>query len=54
MKKILLGILMMGALIGLVSDFITLMNGATYTWFGVLTALINVIIVGKGLDHIRG
>ena len=54
MKKILLGILMMGALIGLVSDFIYLMNGATYTLLGVITALINIVIVGKGLDHIRG
>lgn len=53
MKKLIL-ILMGVASIGIVKDFITLMNGATYTWLGVATSLINITIVGKGLDYLRG
>ena len=53
MKKIIL-ILMGVASIGITRDFITLMSGATYTWFGVATSLINIIIIGKGLDELRG
>lgn len=52
-KKILL-IIMGVASIGIAKDFIQLMLGATYTWFGVLTSLVNVVIVGKGLDYLRG
>lgn len=53
-KNLLLIILMIGALIGIVKDFTMLMSGATYTWYGLLTGLVNVMIVGKGLDIIRG
>ena len=53
MKKIIL-ILMIMASIGVAKDFITLMSGATYTWFGLATAMINVTIIGKGLDYLRG
>lgn len=53
-KKVLLIILMGVASIGIAKDFITLMSGATYTWFGLATGLINVMIVGLGLDVIRG
>lgn len=54
MKKVIILILMGVATIGIAKDFITLMSGATYTWFGALTGLINIAIVGKGLDHLRG
>lgn len=53
MKKLIL-ILMGVASIGIAKDFIQLMLGATYTWFGLATGLINVMIVGLGLDAIRG
>lgn len=52
-KKILL-IIMGVASIGIAKDFITLMSGATYTWFGLATSLINIVIIGKGLDYLRG
>lgn len=42
------------ASIGIAKDFITLMSGATYTWLGVATSLINITIIGKGLDYLRG
>lgn len=54
MKKILLIILMGVASIGIAKDFITLMSGATYTWLGLITSLINIVIIGKGLDYLRG
>lgn len=54
MKKILLIILMGVASIGIAKDFITLMSGATYTWFGLATGFINIVIIGKGLDALRG
>lgn len=54
LKNIIILILMLVALIGIISDFITLMSGATYTWFGVATALINIIILGKGCDYFEG
>lgn len=53
-KNLLILILMIGASIGIAKDFIQIMLGATYTWFGVLTSLVNVVIVGKGLDYLRG
>ena len=53
-KNLILLIAMGVAGVGIVSDFIQLMLGATYTWFGVLTSLVNVVIVGKGLDYLRG
>lgn len=53
-KKLLILILMGVASIGIAKDFITLMMGATYTWFGLLTGLINLVIIGKGLDYLRG
>lgn len=53
-KNLIILILMIGASIGIAKDFITLMNGATYTWLGVATSLINITIVGKGLDYLRG
>lgn len=54
MKKILLIILMGVASIGIAKDFITLMSGATYTWFGLATRFISIVIIGKGLDTLRG
>lgn len=53
-KKLIILILMGVASVGIAKDFIQLMMGATYTWFGLLTGLINVVIVGKGLDYLRG
>lgn len=53
-KNILILILMIGALIGIIKDFTTLMTGATYTWFGLFTGLINLVILGKGMDYLRG
>lgn len=53
-KNILILILMIGASVGVVKDFIQLMLGATYTWFGLATGLINLIILGKGMDYLRG
>ena len=53
-KNLILLIAMGVAGVGIISDFIQLMLGATYTWFGVLTSLVNVVIVGKGLDYLRG
>lgn len=51
LKNIIILILMIGALIGIISDFIYLMNGATYTWFGVATGFLNIVILGKGCDY---
>ena len=53
-KNILILILMIGSSIGIAKDFIQLMLGATYTWFGLATGLINLIILGKGMDYLRG
>ena len=54
-KTLLIKILMGVASIRLALDFILLIFlGATYTWFGVLTALFNCFIVGVGLDVVRG
>lgn len=53
-KNILILILMMGAGVVIIKDFIQLMQGATYTWFGAFTSLINIAVVGKGLDYFRG
>lgn len=54
-KTLLLKILMGVASIRLALDFILLIFlGATYTWFGVLTALFNCFILGIGLDVVRG
>lgn len=53
-KNLIILILMIGASIGIAKDFIQLMLGATYTWLGLATGLINVMIVGLGLDVIRG
>lgn len=53
-KNILILILMTGASVVIIKDFIQLMQGATYTWFGVVTSLINIAVVGKGLDYFRG
>lgn len=53
-KNILILILMIGASIGIAKDFIQLMLGATYTWFGLATGLINLVILGKGMDYLRG
>ena len=54
-RNILLKILMGVAGIRLISDLILItIIGATYTWFGVLTALFNCFILGIGLDVVRG
>lgn len=53
-KKLIILILMGVASVMIIKDFIMLMNGATYTWFGLLTSILNLAIVGKGLDYIRG
>lgn len=53
MKKLIVKILMIIALIGIMKDFTTLMTGASFTWFGALTGMINVIIVGKGWDYLE-
>ena len=53
-KKYLLIILMGVASIGIAKDFITLMNGYSYTWLGLVTGMINIAIVGKCLDQLRG
>ena len=53
-KNILLLIAMGVAGVGIISDFIQLMFGATYTWFGVITCFINIAIIGTGLDYLRG
>ena len=53
-KNILILILMTGASVVIIKDFIQLMQGATYTWFGAFTSLINIAVVGKGLDYFRG
>lgn len=42
------------ASIGIAKDLIMIMNGATYTWFGLVTGLINISIIGKSLDYLRG
>lgn len=38
----------------LANDFIQIMKGASYTWFGLATGILNIMIVGLGLDVIRG
>ena len=38
---------------GIMRDFTTLMMGASFTWFGALTGMINVIILGKGWDYLE-
>lgn len=54
-NTLLLKILMGVASIRLISDLILItIMGATYTWFGVLTALFNCFILGIGLDVVRG
>ena len=53
-KNIILLILMIGASIGIAKDFIQLMLGDTYTWYGLATGIINIAIVGIGLDVLRG
>lgn len=53
-KNLLILILMGVASIGVAKDFITMMMGATFTWFGLLTGMINVVVIGKGLDYLRG
>lgn len=54
-KTLLLKILMGVASIRLITDLILItIMGATYTWFGVLTALFNCFILGIGLDVVRG
>lgn len=53
-KRLLIIILMGVASISLAIDFVLLMKGATYTWFGVLTALFNCAVIGVGLDVVRG
>ena len=52
-KNLIIIILMGIASIGIIKDFIYLMSGATYTWFGCLTGLINISILGLGLDEIK-
>lgn len=52
-KNLIIIILMGIASFGIINDFIKLMAGATYTWFGVITALINISILGLGLDEIK-
>lgn len=53
-KSLILLIAMGVAGVGIISDFIQIMLGATYTWFGLATGFINVMIVGLGLDKLRG
>ncbi len=52
-KNLIILILMGVASIGIAKDFITLMFGATYTWFGLITGMVNVMILGLGLDVLR-
>ena len=53
-KNLIILILMIGASIGITKDLITLSLGATYTWYGLATGIINIAIVGIGLDVLRG
>lgn len=53
-KNLILLIAMGVAGVGIISDFIQLMFGATYTWLGFVTCFINIAIIGKGLDYLRG
>ena len=53
-KNLILLIAMGVAGVSIISDFIKLMLGASYTWFGLFTCLINCVVIGKGLDYIRG
>lgn len=53
-KNLIILVLMIEATIGIAKDFIQLMLGATYTWFGLATGLINLVILGKGMDYLRG
>lgn len=53
-KNLIILIAMGVAGVSIISDFIQLMLGATYTWFGVITCFINIAIIGKGLDYLRG
>ena len=54
LKKTLIFLLMGVASINLIVDLIYLMNGYTYTWLGLGTALIYVVIIGVALDILRG
>ena len=59
MKKInyknLIILLVMGvASISIIKDFTQIINNATYTWFGLIIGLFKVMILGLGLDVIRG
>jgi hypothetical protein len=53
MKKFLVIILMILAMIGIAKDLIMIMSGATFTWIGILVGIINVVIVGKGWDFLE-
>lgn len=53
-KNVIILILMFGSLLGIVSDGINLMRGASYTWFGLITAIFNIIILGLCCDYLRG
>lgn len=53
-KNILILILMGVASIGVARDLITLLSGAIYTWFGLVTGFAKVILLGLCVDVIRG
>lgn len=52
-KMLILGGMVIASLM-LVSDLIKITMGASYTWFGLIVAMVNIAIVGKGLDYFRG
>lgn len=54
LKKTLIILLMGVASINLLIDLAYLMLGYTYTWLGLGTALIYVVIIGVALDILRG
>ena len=50
-KNILIIILMTTSILITINDLIALTIGASYTLIGWITCLINIIIIGKGLDY---
>lgn len=53
-KNVIVLILMLGAILGIVADGINLMKGASYTWIGLITGLLNLVILGLCVDYLRG
>lgn len=50
-KNILIIILMIISILITINDLIALTIGASYTLIGWITCLINITIIGKGLDY---